>query len=74
MIRTTSEILDEYKGAGLTKRMHLYLQFRDLRHEFIKMDQNELPSIEPEKKRASKKFPNSLTCTFGKACSFPGKA
>ena len=74
MIRTTSEILDEYKGADLTKRMHLYLQYRDLRNEFHKMDQNGLTSKEPEKKRASKKFPNFLTCTFGKACSFPGKA
>ena len=67
MKRTTSDLLDEYKHADLTKRLHLYLQYPELRPEFIETDRNELRSGEPERIPGSKWLPKFLTCTFEKA-------
>ena len=67
MKRTTSDLLDEYKHADLTKRLHLYLQYPELRPEFIETDRNELRSGEPERIPGSKWPPKFLTCTFEKA-------
>lgn len=67
MKRTTSDLLDEYKHADLNKRLHLYLQYPELRPEFIETDRNELRSGEPERIPGSKWLPKFLTCTFEKA-------
>ena len=40
---TTSDLLDDYRHADFTKRLHLYLQYPELRPEFIEIDRNELP-------------------------------
>jgi len=39
---TTSDLLDDYRHADFSKRLHLYLYYRELRHEFIEIDRNEL--------------------------------
>ena len=41
MNRTTPSLLDEYRSADLTKRLNLYLQYRELRPEFAQIEQNE---------------------------------
>ena len=74
MQRTTNDLLDEYKGGDFTKRLYMYLQYRDLRPEFIETDQNELRLRALRREPGSKWLPKFLTCTSGKACSFPGKA
>ncbi|MBU0733504.1 MAG: hypothetical protein KJ573_04900 [Proteobacteria bacterium] len=74
MKRTTSDLLDEYRHGDLTKRLHLYLQYRELRPEFAETHQNEPGPIAPRKMPAFRWLPKFLTCTFGKACSFSGKA
>jgi hypothetical protein len=38
MKRTTSDLLGEYRHADFTKRLHLYLQYPELRPEFMEMD------------------------------------
>ena len=40
---TTSDFLNDYRHADFSKRLHLYLQYRELRHEFIEIDRNEIP-------------------------------
>ena len=42
MESTTSERLDEYRRSDLTKRLHLYLQYPELRAEFTEMDRGAL--------------------------------
>ena len=74
MRRTKSDLLDEYRHADFSKRLHLYMQYPELRSEFIETDRNELKSGVPEKIPGSKRFRKFFTCTFGKTCSFPGKA
>ncbi len=40
MSRTMRDLLDEYRHAGLNRRLHLYLQYPDLRSDFTEMDRN----------------------------------
>lgn len=40
---TINNPLDEYQGADFTKRLHLYLQHRELRSEFMEIDRHGLP-------------------------------
>ncbi len=42
MRRTVNNPLDEYRGADLTRRLHLYLQYPDLRPEFMEIDRKGL--------------------------------
>jgi len=74
MKQTTNDLLDDYRDADLTKRLHLYLQFPELRTEFIEMDRNELYLREPRKLPKGKWSFQFFTRTFGKVCPFPGKA
>lgn len=74
MRRKTRDLLDEYRQADFTKRLHLYLQHRELRPEFIETDRKELEPVVPERMPRSKRFSQFLKCPFGKVCSFPGKA
>ena len=36
----TNELLDAYRRADFGKRLHLYLQYRDLRPEFMEIERN----------------------------------
>ncbi len=40
MSMTTRDLLEEYRHAGLNRRLHLYLQYPDLRPEFTEMDRS----------------------------------
>ena len=73
MKRTRRDLLEEYQGGDFTRQMHLYLQYRELRSEFMKTDHSELRFRKPAGIPQSKRFPRFLTCTLGKACSFPGR-
>jgi len=42
MERTRDNLLNDYRNANPTRRLHLYLEHRDLRSEFMETDQNEL--------------------------------
>jgi len=35
-------VIDEYRGADFTRRLHIYLQFPRLRSEFMAIDLNDL--------------------------------
>ncbi len=37
-MKTTKDVLEEYQNADMTRRLHLYLQFRDYREEFLVLD------------------------------------
>jgi hypothetical protein len=41
MSETTRSFLDEYRNAGQTERLYLYLQYRELRSEFAQVEQDE---------------------------------
>jgi hypothetical protein len=43
MERTMKDLLEEYTQADLQKRLHLYLQYPDLRDSFAKRDRIEPP-------------------------------
>ncbi len=43
MERTTNRLLNEYRHGDHTKRLHLYLQYPDLRLDFMQMEQNVPP-------------------------------
>lgn len=66
MDRTRNDLLNEYRNADLTKRLNLYLQHRDLRPEFMVMDQNEVRTKAVRKTAGSKSFSRFFTCPFGK--------
>jgi hypothetical protein len=38
----TNELLDAYRRADFSKRLHLYLQYRDLRPEFMEIERDAL--------------------------------
>jgi hypothetical protein len=42
MYRNEKKVIDEYRGADFTRRLHIYLQFPDLRSEFMAIDQSDL--------------------------------
>ena len=42
---TRDNPLDEYRRANFSKRLHLYLQYRDLRSEFMEIERN---GLQPE--------------------------
>ena len=39
---TTSDLLDQYRRADFTKRLHLYLQYPELRADFTEIDRKDL--------------------------------
>lgn len=41
MSGTTRDFLDEYRYADLTKRLHLYLQYPEMRPEFDQIEYSE---------------------------------
>jgi len=43
MQKSIETILVEYEKADLTRRLHIYLAHRDLRHRFIEIDRREIP-------------------------------
>lgn len=57
---TISNPLDEYRRADFPKRLHLYLQYRDLRSEFVEMDRNGLHRETPNSRPRHKCF--SVIC------------
>jgi len=61
---TTSDLLDDYRHADFSKRLHLYLQYREVRHEFIEIDRNELPPATLGSKPACKRLPRSRNRAF----------
>jgi hypothetical protein len=40
--------LEEYRSADFNKRLHLYLQYPELRSEFVEMDRNDLQREAPQ--------------------------
>jgi hypothetical protein len=66
MVRTTSDLLDEYRQANFTKRLHLYLQHRDLRPDFVEADQNEPAAKAPRSMRGFRRLPKFFACCFEK--------
>lgn len=54
MKRTISELLDEYRCSDFTKRLHLYLQYAELRPEFMEMDRK-VPHAEAQGRMAGSK-------------------
>jgi hypothetical protein len=67
MKRTTNDLLEEYRQADFTKRLHLYLQHRDLRPEFVETDQSELAPKATRSTDRSRRVPKFFTCCFEKA-------
>jgi len=67
MKRTTSDLLKEYREADFTKRLHLYLQHRDLRSQFVETDQNELASKAAKSLDRPRWVPKLFPCCFEKA-------
>lgn len=61
---TTSDLLDDYRHADFSKRLHLYLQYRELRDEFIEIDQNELPPAMLGSMPGCKRLPMSRNRAF----------
>lgn len=41
MYRNEKKVIDEYRGADFTRRLHIYLQFPELRSEFIAIDRSD---------------------------------
>lgn len=50
MTKTTWGFLEEYRNADITKRLHLYLQYPDLRSEFAQVEKNESAHGQPSSK------------------------
>jgi len=61
---TTSDLLDDYRHADFFKRLHLYLQYPELRPEFAEMDRNELPPATLGSMPGCKPLPKSRNCSF----------
>ncbi len=61
---TTRDLLDDYRHADFSKRLHLYLQYRELRHEFIEIDRNELSPATLGSKPECKRLPRSRNRAF----------
>ncbi len=40
-MRTAEGILEEYRKGGLCERLNLYLEYRDLRRQFMQIDSDE---------------------------------
>jgi hypothetical protein len=70
MIATHEKIIAEYRDADFNRRLHMYLQFPDLRSAFILMDQNDLNT---DASAAFKSGRNSLAAQMsGVLCSAAG--
>ena len=54
-MRTEEAILEEYRKGDFCSRLNLYLEHRDLRHLFTRIDSDEraLPHVAAREKRAS---------------------
>jgi len=61
---TTSDLLDDYRHADLSKRLHLYLQYPELRPEFTEMDRIELPPATLGSTPGCKRLPRSRNRVF----------
>ena len=67
MRRTTGDLLNEYRHANFNKRLHLYLQYRELRPDFMELNQYE-PIPKTAKGRDSFRWlPRLFTCCSEKA-------
>jgi hypothetical protein len=69
---TISNLLDSYRRADFSKRLHLYLQYRDLRSEFSEIERNGLrPEAlkgRPRKECSSAICVGTLTHLMGGTC------
>ena len=61
-----NEILDRYQSADMGTRLNMYLQYRDVRNEFLRVDMN--PEQDKEKRTERK-----LNMDFSSAQSFVQK-
>lgn len=61
---TTRDFLDEYRHSDITKRLHLYLQYPELRPEFGEMDRNEPPLGARSSMPGAKRLPRSHACAY----------
>jgi len=64
MIRTRDDLLNDYRNADPTRRLHLYLEHRELRSEFMETDQNELQAKAVRKRAGSGWLPRFFACSF----------
>jgi hypothetical protein len=67
MRRTTRDLLDEYSQADFTKRLHLYLQYRELRPEFVQTDQNEQAAKATRRMERFRRLDKLLPCCYQRA-------
>ena len=52
------QVIDEYRGADFTRRLHIYLQFPPLRSDFLAIDRGD---------QACKQYPNNPHRNFSLA-------
>jgi len=64
MIRTRDDLLDDYRNADPTRRLHLYLEHRELRSEFMETEQNELRAKTVCKRAGSGWLSRFFACPF----------
>jgi len=62
MIRTRDDLLNDYRTANPTRRLHLYLEHRELRSEFMETDQNELQTRAVRKRAGFGWLPRFFAC------------
>jgi hypothetical protein len=58
MRHTTNDLMDEYLQADFTKRLHLYLQYPELRTEFTEVERENLQPEGEHSMSGSKRIPN----------------
>jgi hypothetical protein len=54
MKQSISGLLDKYRYADCNTRLHLYLQYPDLRTEFIEIDRSDLCRKQEDRMRSAK--------------------
>ena len=52
MKQSSSDLLDRYRDADGNTRLHLYLQYPDLRTEFIEVDRSDLSQNQEDRIRS----------------------
>lgn len=67
MERQREDLLNEYRDANLTRRLHIYLEHRGLRAEFMEMDQKELRSDAVRRRAKSGWLSRFFACHFERA-------
>ena len=72
-MRTAEGILEEYRKGDFYKRLNLYLQYRDLRCQFMQIDSDEraLSQAAVSEKKASRVLaaPGSIRYRIARCCS-----